>query len=144
MRYWYHPESDCAFEEEELGDSFDEGLCVEWSKEEYDQFMQGRQVVMSIEELTKRYNTLEKEARATSLTIGQHEQRIDTALDSLKEVLPDQDVSDPRAIPFEDLIKSTQTEIDKLTTEIDADFDTLERKVADANTELRNLVETSN
>lgn len=144
MKYWYHPESDCVFEAEALGDSFDEALCNEITKEEYDAFNLGRRQVMTIEELSNRYKSLEKEARETSLTIGQHEQRIDTALDSLKEVLPDQDVSDPRAIPFDELIKSTQEEIDKLTNEIAEDFDTLEKKVEDANSELRNLVESGN
>lgn len=144
MRYWYHPESYCVFEAKTLGYSFDEALCHEITKEEYDAFNLEKRQTMTIEELSNRYKSLEKEAREISLTIGQHEQRIDTALDSLKEVLPDQDVSDPRAIPFDELIKSTQEEIDKLTNEIADDFDTLEKKVEDANSELRNLVESGN
>ena len=94
----------------------------------------------TVEELNKRYADLEKEARATSLAIGQHETRIETALENLAEVFPDQDVSDPRTIPFDELIEQTKTDIAKLSGELEEAFTVLEGRVEEANAELQRIV----
>lgn len=119
--------------------------CVEWSKEEYDLFMEGQKKLgnkmATLQEMEARYAELEKNARDVSLGIGQHEQRIDHALEGLREAFPNMKFDDPRDIDFEKLVGSVQAEIEQVTDELDKEFTTIEGKVESANAELQQLVE---
>lgn len=144
-RYWYHPESDSAFIDNDPSQETAE-ICVEWDKHEYDAFMDGQKKLenkkmATLQEMEARYAELEKNARDVSLGIGQHEQRIDHALEGLRKSFPDMKFDDPRDIDFEKLIGSVQAEIEQVTDDLDKEFSTIEGKVESANAELQQLVE---
>lgn len=144
-RYWYHPESDSAFIDNNPSRETEE-MCVEWEKHEYDAFIAGQEKqkkpMATLQEIEARYAVLEKNARDTSMGIGQHEQRIDHAIEGLKGAFPNMQFDDPRQIPFDRLVEETQAEIETLTAELDAEFTTLEGKVEEANAHLQHTVES--
>lgn len=145
-RYWYHTESDGVLIDNEPSNET-QTFCVEITEEEYNQFkmgkIQGEKKVMTLQEMEARYAKLESEARAISMTIGQEEMRIDTALDDLRKVLPDLKFDDPSEINFEELMADVQKDIEELSAKLDTEFTELEGVVEEANAQLQNVVGSS-
>lgn len=95
-------------------------------------------------EAKERYETLDKEARRVAVAIGQHEAKIEHVLEELQEAFPDQEFNDPRAIPFTELIAEYRTKLEELMKDVNSLFETVEQKVENAESELRNVISTKN
>jgi uncharacterized phage infection (PIP) family protein YhgE len=95
---------------------------------------------MDLNELKAEYRKLEVNARDVSLAIGQHEAKLDHALESLKSAIPDLDISDPRAINFDKLMKDTIKEQNKLSSQLESELEVLRERIEKANDGLQKLI----